>query len=87
MQEAIKIYVKEVREISGKTTFDIESELYLMMAVFGRKNKKEKISLTHGKNKSELNIEDGQKFLSAGIIAGFRHPSCHLKQKDLMESI
>jgi len=36
---------------------------------------------------SEKDIEEGQKFLSAGIIAGFRNPTSHEVKKSIYPEI
>jgi uncharacterized protein (TIGR02391 family) len=87
--EAAKRYIAKTRERSGNTT---PSERTLMSQVFGSGKP---MSVTAGFLRpggpifgpETLNsIEDGQMYLSMGIIAGGRNPVSHAEIKDLRET-
>ncbi len=87
--EAIKRYVNKVRE---KSETDKESELNIVSSVFGKNGvlkTVEKYKRPNGKDfkdSTKENIEEGQKFLSMGIVKGARHPVAHEEIEDLRES-
>ncbi len=68
--EAVKKYIKETQSTaqSDRDGFD------LMMNVFGIKGP---LKITGCTTKSEEDLEEGQKFLSAGVVSGFRNPVSH----------
>lgn len=87
--EAAKRYIAKTREVSGNTD---SSERGMMGNVYGP-NKP--LSVTAGYQKSDgssfaehtLNdIEEGQKLLSMGIVAGGRNPVSHEEVAELRES-
>lgn len=89
VEEAIKRYEKNVQTKSGKT-LDGQS---LMSNVFGREKEKLSVTLRYKRNNGDefsdttkANIEDGQRFLSMGIMAGVRNPLAHEEIADLKES-
>ncbi|MCM1041292.1 MAG: TIGR02391 family protein [Bacteroides sp.] len=89
VEEAIKRYEKNVQTKSGKT-LDGQS---LMSNVFGREKEKLSVTLRYKRNNGDefsdttkANIEDGQRFLSMGIMAGVRNPLAHEEIVDLKES-
>lgn len=75
-QEAVKEYEKIVKYKSG-----INDRLGkdLMMKAFGEGNGI--LLVTNEISQSEKDIEEGQKFLSAGVITGFRNPTAHEPKK------
>jgi len=82
--EALKRYVHEVRK---KSAMMIPDERQLMQAVWGGKKLTvtKKFKRTDGSNflaRTINNIEDGQHFLSEGIVVGGRHPIQH---EEIME--
>ncbi len=92
-QEAMKRYVGEVREKSGSKT---TSEYDMMGKVFGKRDNNHKVlqvakgfKKINGEDFSENttnNIEEGQKFLSMGVVSGCRNPLAHEEIKDLRGS-
>ena len=70
-QEAVKIYNEEVQNVSGR--YDI-CDKDLMAHVFGN-NAKAPIELTQKSNANEKNLEEGHKFLSMGVMIGFKNPA------------
>ncbi len=87
--EAIKRYINKVSEKSLK--YDIP-ELQLVSSVFGKKGvlktvqKYKRLNGNDFRLTTKENIEEGQKFLSMGIIKGVRHPVAHEEITDLRES-
>lgn len=86
--EAAKRYITRTRTKSGSS----QSDQGMMGEVYGRDKP---LSVTSGYkkpdgddfNKDTLeNIEEGQKFLSMGIVAGGRNPVSHEEIRDLRES-
>jgi len=69
--EACKVYNKLVRKKS-KSSKDGEA---LMMDVWGWQNGVLKI--TPCQNETDLNVQDGIKFLSAGLMRAMRNPTAH----------
>lgn len=69
-REAAQIYNEEVQRVSGRT----EDGYALMEIVFGKENGK-LIALTSKANENEENLETGQKYLSQGIMTGFKNPA------------
>ncbi len=69
-QEAVKIYNEEVQRISGR--YDL-SDKGLVSEVFGADANK-LISLTNKANDNEKNLDEGQKYLSMGVMIGFKNP-------------
>ena len=87
--EAIKRYINRVREKSG---INRENELDIVSNVFGNNGilkTVKRYTRPNGvdfKSSTKENIEEGQKFLSMGIIKGARHPVAHEEIEDLRES-
>ena len=86
--EAVKRYENKVRKVSG-----LSKDKFIMGSAFG--DSKEKLTVTEGFKKSDgssfnpktiSSIEEGQKFLSIGIITGGRNPIAHEEIVDLKES-
>ena len=86
--EAIKRYEKTVQKKSGET----RDGQGLMSAIFGKASR---LSVTKpykrpdGSDFSQStieNIEEGQKFMSMGVMAGVRNPLAHEEINDLKES-
>ncbi len=87
--EAMKRYITSTRNKSGNTTV---SENTMLGEVFGRgkhlsvAKKYKKPDGTNFTDSTLENIEEGQKHLSMGILAGGRHPVSHEEISDLRES-
>lgn len=87
--EAIKRYINKAREKSGT---DKENELDIVSSIFGNNGilkTVKKYKRPNGNNfkyTTKENIEEGQKFLSMGIVKGARHPVAHEEIEDLRES-
>ena len=87
--EAIKRYINKVREKSGT---DKENELDIVSNIFGNNGILKTVKKYKRPNGSDFrsttkeNIEEGQKFLSMGIVKGARHPVAHEEIEDLRES-
>lgn len=88
-QEAAKRFISETRRKSGNTN---STDSGMMGEVYGRAST---LAVTTGFKKPDgsnfpadtLNsIEDGQKFLSMGVVAGGRNPVSHEEIADLRES-
>jgi len=88
-QEAAKRFISETRKKSGSTN---STDGGMMGEVYGRAST---LAVTTGFKKPDgssfpadtLNsIEDGQKFLSMGVVAGGRNPVSHEEIADLRES-
>jgi len=70
-KEAVQIYNEEVQTVSGESQIDYGA---LVSQVFGKEDNKT-ISITNKSNLSERDIDEGQKFLSMGVMTGFRNPA------------
>jgi len=87
--EAIKRYINKVREKSGT---DKENELDIVSSIFGKNGilktvkKYKRPNGSDFKDSTKENIEEGQKFLSMGVVKGARHPVAHEEIEDLRES-
>ncbi|HRQ87774.1 MAG TPA: TIGR02391 family protein [Bacteroidia bacterium] len=88
-QEGVKRYISKVREKSGSTA---ETDSSMMGTVFGRGKP---LLVTRGFTRPDGNdfptsttdsIEDGQKYMSMGVVAGCRNPLAHEEISDLRES-
>ena len=86
VEEAIKRYETTVQKISGLKT-DGQT---LMGAVFGKNNAKLSVTSKYKRidgsdfsDSTKENIEDGQKFMSMGLMAGVRNPLAHEEKKEL----
>lgn len=86
--EALKRYISEVRKKSGSIN---SSERSMMGEVFSNR----KLSVTKKYKKSDgadfasdtiKNIEEGQHYLSEGIVAGGRNPLSHEEHNELRKS-
>lgn len=86
--EALKRYIHEVRTKSGSTN---GSERSMMGEVFSKR----KLSVTKKYKKTDgtnffpttiTNIEEGQQYLSEGIVMGGRHPLSHEEHKELSKT-
>jgi len=75
-QEAVKAYKDEVK---NKSSLNESGEFQLMMKAFGKD--KGALLITDNKTCSENDIEEGQRFLSAGVVTGFRNPTSHELKK------
>jgi uncharacterized protein (TIGR02391 family) len=88
-QEAVKRYITMVRNKSGSEN---SSDASMMGEVFGKGNTLTVIEPYTKPDGSDFqdstkdNIENGQKFLSMGIVAGCRNPVSHEEIYDLLES-
>lgn len=88
--ESIKRYESEVKSKSGKT----EDGYALMMQVFGKNDScilsvSSKYKKTDGaefSSNTKENIEDGQKFMSAGVMSRIRNPLAHKKITQLKDT-
>lgn len=77
--EAVKAYILTVKQLSG---IQATTDYPLMMQAFGRNEKdnqgtitkRKPISLTNRSDAVEEDIEEGQKFYSAGLVTGFKNP-------------
>lgn len=91
--ESIKRYIANTREKSKSTQ---SSEQGLMGEAFGARKENRILTVTkkhalkpNGRPFTEntlASIEDGQKFLSMGIVSGYRNPIAHEEIKDLKSS-
>lgn len=89
-EETMKRYVLEVQRKSGET----DTDSTLMNKVFGKENNKvltvtRKYKRKNGDdfNVSTIeNIEEGQRWLSAGIMTGARNPIAHEEISELRDS-
>ena len=88
-EETIKRYISEVRKKSGSRN---ATDSGMMGEVFGKDkalkvaNKYKKTDGTDFKFSTIENIEEGQKFLSMGIISGARNPVAHEEVVQLRDS-
>ena len=69
-RETVQIYNEEVQTVSGEDQIDYKD---LVSSVFGLEEDK-LIWITNKSNQNEKNIDEGHKFLSMGIMIGFRNP-------------
>ena len=87
--EAVKLYIIEVKKRSGSNN---DRAYPLMEEVFGKRNilsVTERYKKPNGDNfspQATKNIEDGQRLLSMGIVAGGRNPMSHELAGDLRDS-
>lgn len=88
--EAAKRYINAVRSKSGSSN---SSEASMMGEVFGRAGGVLQVAKDFKKPNGSLfpdttlnNIEEGQKFLSMGVVTGCRNPVSHEEVQDLRES-
>ncbi len=83
--EATKLYIKEVRVVSGITTAQTRQDYTLMGEAFGRETTKA-ISLTNRADVIETDIEQGQRHYSEGIVSGFKNPvTSHATETELKD--
>lgn len=89
VEEAIKRYEKNVQQKSNKT---IDGQT-LMSNVFGRDNARLSVTSRYKQQNgcefsdtTKTNIEEGQKFLSMGVMAGVRNPLAHEEIVNLKQS-
>ncbi len=89
VEEAIKRYQSTVQGASGSH----EDGKSLMMKVFGKDNallsvttKYKKTDGTDFLSTTKENIEEGQKFMSAGMMSGVRNPIAHEEVAELKNS-
>lgn len=89
--EAVKAYILLVKQLSG---IQSETDYPLMMKAFGRDEKDKHgniqrhppISLTNRSDAVEEDIEEGQRFYSAGLVTGFKNPVVsHSTEEDLTQ--
>lgn len=92
--EGVKRYITNTRKKSGCKQ---SRDQGMMGEVFGvdRKDDKKKLKVTKKYNKSDetlfsedtlTSIEEGQKYLSMGIVTGCRNPVAHSEIKDLRDT-
>lgn len=89
VEEAIKRYQTKVQEKSICT----EDGQKLMLKVFGKDNAILSVSSNYKKmngtdfsDSTKENVEEGQKFMSAGIMSGVRNPIAHEEIAELRDS-
>jgi len=87
--ETVKRYINAVKSKSGSNN---QSDASMMGEVFGENkplsvtSKFKKLNGENFSSQTKENIEEGQKFLSMGIVKGARNPVSHEEIKDLKES-
>jgi uncharacterized protein (TIGR02391 family) len=89
-EETVKRYITEVQKKSSVT----ETDVSLMGKVYGKEigkvlkvaNNYKKTDGTDFNNSTIENIEEGQKFLSIGIMTGARNPVAHEEIAELRDS-
>lgn len=90
VEEAIKRYERTAKSKAGDAN---NSGADLMSRIFGSKNAP--LSVTHKYKRpdgsdftasTKNNIEDGQKFLSMGLMQGVRNPLAHEEKRDLRDA-
>lgn len=81
--EAAKKYENEVKSISGNHSSTGQA---LMFASFGLEPSKP-IHITNCVTDTDKNIEEGQKFMSGGIVSGFRNPASHETKQDVHPNV
>jgi len=69
-KEAVSIYDEAVQSVSG-----IDKDGYKLMEASYGKEKEKLIWITNKSCQNEENIEEGQKYLSQGIMKGFKNPA------------
>lgn len=84
-KEAAIKYIKNVKKRSEIKESEFKGDFDLMMKVFGKDNGK--LLITKNRTITEKDMEEGQKYSSAGIVAGFRNPTSHENKKDLHPNI
>lgn len=89
VEEAIKRYEAETQKKSGLTEYG----LTLMGQAFGKSraalsvtSKYKKTDGSDFSDSTKENVEEGQKFMSMGVIAGVRNPLAHEEVKELKET-
>lgn len=89
VEEAIKRYQTKVQEKSNCN----EDGQKLMLRVFGKDNALLSVTSKYKKKNGSVfststkeNVEDGQKFMSAGMMSGVRNPIAHEEITELKES-
>ncbi len=89
-QEAVKRYINEVKTKSEITE---KSDQSMMGQAFGNDRgsilqvaKVKKLDGDYFSDTTRNNIEDGQKFLSMGVVSGCRNPVCHEEIVELRDS-
>ena len=89
VEETIKRYQTKVQEKSNCN----EDGQKLMLKVFGKDNAILSVSSNYKKkngtdfsNSTKENVEEGQKFMSAGVMSGVRNPIAHEEIAELKES-
>lgn len=89
VEEAIKRYQTKVQEKSNCN----EDGQKLMLKVFGKDNALLSVSSKYRKKSgadfsasTNENVEEGQKFMSAGMVSGVRNPIAHEEIAELKES-
>lgn len=81
--EAAKKYENEVKTISGNHASTGQA---LMFGSFGKESNKP-IHITNCISETDENIEEGQKFMSGGIVSGFRNPASHETKQDIHPNV
>lgn len=88
--ETVKRYINEVRNKSGSKN---SSDSSMMGEVFGKSGSKLAVTKKYIKPDGDTfqistkeNIEEGQKFLSMGVVSGGRNPVSHEEITDLRDS-
>jgi uncharacterized protein (TIGR02391 family) len=82
-QEAVKKYISEVQRKSkakNLTSGKILDGKDLMFNAFGENGI---LRITSCKKQSEIDLEQGQQHLSAGVVSGFRNPTSHENKGNL----
>ena len=77
--EAAKKYENIVKDLSEEHALTGQA---LMMKSFGKEEIKP-VHITNCITETDKNIEEGQKFMSAGIISGYRNPTSHETKADI----
>jgi uncharacterized protein (TIGR02391 family) len=84
-KEASIKYINSVKTKSEIKIGEFKSDCDLMMKVFGKDNGR--LLITTNGTITEKDMEEGQKYLSAGIVEGFRNPASHENKKVLNPSV
>lgn len=76
--QGVKLYGAKLRDMSGADVDGVElASLFSIGMDKGKVNKYPSIQVSELKTESEINIQEGQQFLTRGLIKGFRNPISH----------
>jgi uncharacterized protein (TIGR02391 family) len=86
--QGVKLYAEKLRDLSGKDVDGVDLANLFTFANSGKQiTRYPEIQISDLKTESSMNIQEGQSFLTRGLIKGFRNPINHAPMSRIVPSL